>query len=102
APSPTPTPTLSLHDALPILDPSGRLLHACFHAALGGFRGLRAFRDVAQLILVTGADWETTFAVARRWRAEAVVVRAITESWERLDRKSTRLNSSHSQNSYAV
>jgi hypothetical protein len=71
--------------AIPVLDPTGRLLHACFHAALGGFRGLRAFRDVAQLILVTGADWEATFEVARSWRAEAVVACAITESWERLE-----------------
>ena len=71
--------------AIPVLDPPGRLLHACFHAALGGFRGLRAFRDVAQLILVTSADWEATFEVARSWRAEAVVACAITESWERLE-----------------
>ncbi len=70
--------------AIPVLDPAGRLLHACFHAALGGFRGLRAFRDVAQLILVTGVDWETTFAVARSWKAEAVVASAIQESWDRL------------------
>jgi hypothetical protein len=70
--------------AIPVLDPAGRLLHACFHATLGGFRGLRAFRDVAQLVLVTGADWEATFEVARSWRAEAVVARAIAESWDRL------------------
>src|SRR5439155_17780276 len=60
-------------------------LHACFHAALGGFRGLRAFRDVAQLILVTGVDWQATFSVARSWRAEAVVASAIRESWDRLE-----------------
>ena len=71
--------------AIPVLDPTGRLLHACFHAALGGFRGLRAFRDVAQLILVTGADYEATFEVARSWRAEAVIARAITETWDRLE-----------------
>jgi hypothetical protein len=70
---------------IPVLDPPGRLLHACFHAALGGFRGLRAFRDVAQLILVSGADWKTTFDVARRWRAEAVVASAIAEAWDRLE-----------------
>ncbi len=61
-----------------------RLLHACFHASLGGFRRLRAFRDVAQLILVAEADWKATFAVAEGWRAEAVVVSAITETWRRL------------------
>ena len=69
---------------IPVLDPAGRLLHACFHAALGGFRGLRGFRDVAQLILVTGADWETTFSVARSWKGEAVVASAIVDSWDRL------------------
>jgi hypothetical protein len=70
---------------IPVLDPPGRLLHACFHATLGGFRGLRAFRDVAQLILVTGADWEATFEMARTWRAEAVIACAIAESWNRLE-----------------
>lgn len=69
---------------IPVLDPAYRLLHACFHASLGGFRGLRAFRDVAQLIVVTGADWEATFAVARSWRAEAVVSSAIKDAWSRL------------------
>ena len=70
---------------IPVFDPPGRLLHACFHAALGGFPGLRAFRDVAQLILVTGADWKATFDIARQWRAEAVVASAITQSWDRLE-----------------
>src|SRR5581483_3274743 len=70
---------------IPVLDPAGRLLHACFHAALGGFRRLRAFRDVAQIILVTGADWATAFDIARSWRAEAVVASAIRESWDRLE-----------------
>jgi hypothetical protein len=67
-----------------VLDPAGRLLHACFHAVLGGFRHLRAFRDVAQLILVSDADWQTTFAIARSWKAEAVVASAIKDSWHRL------------------
>jgi hypothetical protein len=70
---------------LPVLDPVGRLLHACFHASLGGFRRLRAFRDVAQLLLVSGVDWEGTFAVARSWRAEPVVASAIAETWRRLE-----------------
>jgi hypothetical protein len=69
---------------VPVLDPAGRLLHACFHAALGGFRGLRAFCDVAQLILGSGADWGATFHIARNWRAEAVVASAIVEAWGRL------------------
>jgi len=69
---------------MPVLNPAGRLLHACFHAALGGFRRLRAFRDVAQLIVVTGADWDETFSIARSWKAEAVVASAIKETWDRL------------------
>ena len=69
---------------VPTLGPVGRLLHACFHASLGGFRRLRAFRDVAQLILVSEVDWTAAFAVARSWRAEAVVAAAIMEAWQRL------------------
>lgn len=70
--------------SIPVLAPSYRLLHACYHASLGGFRFLRALRDVAQLILVTQVDWEATYAVARRWQAEAVVASAVAESWQRL------------------
>lgn len=70
---------------MPVLDPAGRLLHACFHAALGGFRRLRAFRDIAQLLLVTQADWQATVRIARSWRAEAVVASAVRETWDRLE-----------------
>ena len=70
--------------SLPGMSPENRLLHACFHAALGGFRYLRAFRDVAQLILASGADWRATMETARRWSAEAVVCSALIETWSRL------------------
>lgn len=70
-----------------VMDPTCRLLHACYHATLGGFRRLRAFRDVAQLLLVTGADWHEAFAIARTWRGEAVVAAAIETTWHRLDIK---------------
>ena len=75
---------------VPTLSPEHRLLHACYHASLGGFRRLRAFRDVAQLILLTEVDWANTLETARRWRAEAVVASAIAESWRRL-----QLNPAH-------
>ena len=71
--------------AVPALDGSSRLLHACYHAALGGFRHLRAHRDVAQLLLVTGVDWRSTVAVAERFRVAAVVARAIDDAWKALD-----------------
>lgn len=83
--------------SIPVLDPANRLLHACYHATLGGFRRLRAFRDVAQLILVSGADWRKTFATARAWQAEAVVVAGITECWKRLD-----LDTSHPAHLHAT
>lgn len=67
--------------SIPVLTPEHRLLHACYHASLGGFRRLRAFRDVAQLILVTGADWAETVEAAKRWKAEAVVAAAVLETW---------------------
>ena len=66
---------------VPAFDGAGRLVHACFHAVLGGFRGLRAFRDVAQLVLVSGADWQSAFALARQWKAEAVMAAAVTGAW---------------------
>lgn len=71
--------------SIPVLTPECRLLHACYHASLGGFRRLRAFRDVAQLVLVTGVDWARTVEIARRWKAEAVVAGAIRETWEVFD-----------------
>jgi hypothetical protein len=66
------------------LDGPDRLLHACHHLALGGFSGLRVARDVAQLLLVSGVDWERTVATAQRWGVAAVVARGISGSWDRL------------------
>ena len=41
---------------IPALTPEFRLLHACYHACLGGNAELRAFRDVAQLALGSPDD----------------------------------------------
>jgi hypothetical protein len=68
-----------------VLTPEYRLLHACYHAALGGFRRLRAFRDVAQLVLVTGVSVDAVMSIAARWRAKVVVAAALAETWRRLD-----------------
>jgi hypothetical protein len=70
---------------IPCLDGPGRLLHACYHVSLGGFSGLRARRDVAQLVLVTAVDWRRTVAIASGWDGAAVIVRAITDTWSTLD-----------------
>jgi hypothetical protein len=67
-----------------VLTSEYRLLHACYHAALGGFRRLRAFRDVAQLVLATRVPIDAVLAIAGRWRAQAVVTSALAETWHRL------------------
>lgn len=66
------------------LDRQGRLLHACCHAVLGGASGLRVRRDVAQLILVRGADWRAVASSAARDGADAVVAAAIRTTWDDL------------------
>ena len=73
--------------AIPTLDGPGRLLHSCHHAALGGFRHYRAHRDVAQQLLVTQVDWRAAVDLATSWRVQAVVARAITDTWRVLGLK---------------
>lgn len=68
---------------VPVLDRTGRLVHAAFHAALGGFRRYRAFRDVVQL-LVVGADWEAAADWAGDRRVDVVLAAAFEEAWQRL------------------
>jgi Uncharacterised nucleotidyltransferase len=74
------TPFTLAGQPLLALDPPRRLVHACYHAVLGGARGPRARRDVAQLLCVTGADLDEAIAVARRWQAEAVLAHGILDA----------------------
>jgi hypothetical protein len=90
------TVTLGGRD-LPALDGPSRLLHACYHAALGGFRHLRAHRDIAQLLLMTSVDWHRTVDVASRHRVDAVVARAVVDAWAAL-----RLELHHPAHCWAV
>jgi hypothetical protein len=67
-------------DALP--QPQ-RLLHACYAAALGDWPPrLMSLRDVAQLILKEQPHIVDVLTMARSWRAEAVVARAIVTTWD--------------------
>ena len=67
-------------DALP--QPQ-RLLHACYAAALGDWPPrLMSLRDVAQLLLKEQPHIVDVLTMARRWRAEAVVARAVVTAWE--------------------
>lgn len=61
-----------------------RLVHAGYHAVLGMPSGLRGLRDVAQLLLVTGADWEAAVRVAERWGSDAVLAEAFRRTWRQL------------------
>ncbi len=63
------------------LDLEGRLLHACCHAVLGGGSGLRVRRDVAQLVLVSGADWQAAVAQAQHNGVDQVLADAVRTTW---------------------
>lgn len=64
------------------LDRHDRLLQACCHSVLGGASGLRAQRDIAQLVLITGADWQ--LAAERAGEANVVVATALARAWQTL------------------
>src|SRR5205085_8007719 len=81
--------TLSLHDALPIL-PETQVEQAPDVEAVVDAPALMGVPDLAHHVVIE------ELALAQRRREE----RALDE--RRQDRKSTRLNSSHSQISYAV
>jgi hypothetical protein len=69
-------------DALP--QPQ-RLLHACYAAAFGDWPPrLMSLRDVAQLVLKEQPHIVDVLTMAHRWRAEAVVARAIVTAWDTL------------------
>ncbi len=69
---------------IPVLTREHRFLHACYHAALGDESPrTTALRDVAQLILRSDLDLVDARRTARRWRAEAVVARAIQLAWNK-------------------
>jgi len=72
------------------LDPAGRLLQACCHVVVGGGSGLRGKRDVAQLVLVSGTDWQTMVANAQLDHVDAVPAQAVRLTWAEL-----RLDSEH-------
>lgn len=66
------------------LDVEGRFLHACCHSVLGGGSGLRGVRDIAQTLLISGADWRAVLERAERDRVELVLAAAVREAWTEL------------------
>ncbi len=71
-------------ESIPAPSAAIRLLHACFHATLGGNRELRAFRDVAQIALGRPDAVAEVWEIAHRWEVESVVASAVLEAWDRL------------------
>ncbi|MBV8950245.1 MAG: nucleotidyltransferase family protein [Actinobacteria bacterium] len=70
---------------LPALSAVDRFVHACFHVALSGHLRLSSVRDVAQLALVTQPDVTGVHDRFEAWRAEPVLARAMTLTWQILD-----------------
>jgi hypothetical protein len=62
-----------------------RLLHACYAAALGGWPPrLVSLRDVAEIVLRERPNLVDVLLMAKRWRCEAVVARAVATAWHEL------------------
>lgn len=67
------------------LDPECRLLHACFHTALGDQPPrLVPQRDIAELLLRTRPDTARVRRLMTAWGAEPVVARAVRTAWHTL------------------
>lgn len=70
---------------VPALDPECRLLHACFHTALGDQPPrLVPQRDIAELLLRTRPDPARVRRLMTDWGAEPVVARAVGTAWQTL------------------
>lgn len=68
------------------LGPEARLMHACYHAALGDpVPRLNSIRDVAQMLTTGRHAPERLVHLARAWRAEPVLARALHLCREHLD-----------------
>jgi Uncharacterised nucleotidyltransferase len=72
------------------LPPAQQLLSSCYAAALGDWPPrLASQRDVVQLLDVDPPSTDDALELARRWRAEAVVARALSGAWAALSPRFT-------------
>jgi hypothetical protein len=68
------------------LAPPQQLLSSCYSAALGDWPArLASQRDVVQLLQVDPPSNGDVLDLAHRWRAEAVLARALCQAWTMLD-----------------
>jgi hypothetical protein len=64
--------------AVRALGPETRLLHACYHAAIGDpAPQYSSVRDMAQILHVNAHDEKRVLALAEAWRSQVVVKRAV-------------------------
>ncbi len=64
------------------LDGPNRLVHAANH--VGDSRtGLHSARDVPQLVLVSGVDWEEAIIRSQRWKIDALFATGVIDAWSR-------------------
>src|SRR5439155_21028305 len=62
-----------------------QFLHACYAAAIGDWPPrLGALRDVAQLLRYAQPELDDVIEMARHWRAEFLVARAVIDTWRAL------------------
>lgn len=76
------------------LDPTGRFLHACYHAALGKHRmQLSPLRDLAGMATNPERPLNVAEALGRAssWQGEAVVARAVVAAWHLFDLPTSEL-----------
>jgi Uncharacterised nucleotidyltransferase len=66
------------------LDREDRLLQACCHSVLGGGSGLRAQRDIAQLLLLRNADWQVAVDRAEPLGVDVVLALGVQRAWSSL------------------
>lgn len=63
------------------LDGPGRLIHAAVHRAASPRSGLHSVRDIPQLVLVGGVDWQEAVERTERWGIDALFARGIRQAW---------------------
>jgi putative nucleotidyltransferase-like protein len=60
-----------------------RMLHACLHAVIGNpHHRIQPHRDVAEMVLFGSYSQARLLELADRWRAQDVVARALTSTWD--------------------
>ncbi len=74
-----PTPFTIGGAELLALDGPNRLIHAANHAPLA--HGMHSIRDVLQLVLVTGVDWEVAVERVERWGVDVLFARGVLLAW---------------------